>query len=246
MPLPASRVLKQFRYAMYFDGVDDYVLIVNNPSLNPSQGTWIIWNLLRPSDGISRIVVAKYYRDPSSGLETGWDFYIDWRNIYMFFFRYPQYTYIYDASPPFYIFSFHALANDGSVSRLYRNGALIATASMKFPSPTPNNIYISTRKPGYNHGYHSIAQFLFYSRALSGPEIVWNYNNPDNPVRNGLVLWLKADPAYVKDIDNDGILEWLDLSGYNNHGKIYGAQLVNLIKDASRVVQAQRVLSCAR
>jgi hypothetical protein len=85
-----------------------------------------------------------------------------------------------------------------------------------------------------------------YSRALSYSEIQQNYNYPDNPTKNGLVLWLKAAPQYVKDIDGDGILEWLDLSGYGNHGKIYGAQLVKLIKDASRVIQAQRVLACAR
>jgi len=85
-----------------------------------------------------------------------------------------------------------------------------------------------------------------YSRALSDSEIRQNYSCPENPVRDGLVLWLHAGPAYVKDIDNDGVLEWIDLSGYNNHGKIYGATLVQLIKSASRVVQAQRVLPVVR
>jgi hypothetical protein len=35
MPLTPNRVLiTPFRYAMYFDGVDDYVDCGNNPSLN--------------------------------------------------------------------------------------------------------------------------------------------------------------------------------------------------------------------
>jgi hypothetical protein len=79
------------------------------------------------------------------------------------------------------------------------------------------------------------SQVLLYMRALSSSEVQWNYQNPDYPVRNGLVLWLKADPAYVKDIDGDGRLEWVDLSGFGNHGKIYGAQLVQLIKTPARV-----------
>jgi hypothetical protein len=91
-----------------------------------------------------------------------------------------------------------------------------------------------------------IAQVLIYSRALSDSEIQWNYQNPDKPIRNGLVLWLQADPAYVKDIDGDGIPEWIDLSGYNNHGKIYGAQLVQLIKTPARMLTPARVLKPAR
>jgi len=59
-------------------------------------------------------------------------------------------------------------------------------------------------------------------------------------------LWLKADPQYVKDIDGDGILEWIDLSGYGNHGKIYGAQLVQLIKTPVRALKPVRVLKPAR
>ena len=50
----------------------------------------------------------------------------------------------------------------------------------------------------------------------------------------------------MKDIDGDGVLEWLDLSGFNNHGKIYGAQLVQLIKTPARLLPPNRVLASAR
>jgi len=89
-------------------------------------------------------------------------------------------------------------------------------------------------------------QLLVYTRALSDSEIAWNYNYPDNPVRNGLVVWLQADPAYVKDIDGDGVLEWIDLSGFGNRGKIYGAQLVQLIKPTQRLLTPSRILSVVR
>jgi hypothetical protein len=68
-----------------------------------------------------------------------------------------------------------------------------------------------------------IADVQVYNRALSEYEIKWLHNNgkgrPFSAIRDGLVLWL--DPSrwrgssYVKD-----------LSGYGNHGVIYGAKRV--------------------
>jgi len=81
---------------------------------------------------------------------------------------------------------------------------------------------------------------LLYSRPLTDEEILWNYNNPDNPVRRGLVLWLhwdSIDPA-------KGV--WYDKSGYGNHGKIYGATLVKIVKSPRRVLTPARVLAPVR
>jgi hypothetical protein len=98
-----------------------------------------------------------------------------------------------------------------------------------------------------NYYYGYLFQALIYKDyALSDAELKQNMSNPLNPVKTNLVLWMRAEPAYVKDIDGDGILEWLDLSGNGNNGKIYGARLVQFIKPASRVIQAQGVLPCAR
>jgi hypothetical protein len=86
-------------------------------------------------------------------------------------------------------------------------------------------------------------QLLVYSRALEDSEIQWNYLYPDNPIRNGLVLWLQASPENIRDIDGDGVPEWVDLSGNNNHGKVYGAGLVQLVKPPARALLPARVLS---
>jgi len=89
-------------------------------------------------------------------------------------------------------------------------------------------------------------QLLIYTRDLADKDIEWNFKNPDNPIRNGLYVWLQAHPDYIKDIDGDGVLEWVDLSGNNNHGKIYGAQLVELVKAVKRVLKPARVLRAVR
>jgi hypothetical protein len=131
----------------------------------------------------------------------------------------------------------------------YYNGVLrgTRTGSGDYKLDAGVKVGIGARNGGgYAPSNVMVSQFQFYSRPLSDQEIQWNYINPDNPVRNGLVLWLKADPAYVKDIDGDGLLEWLDLSGFNNHGKIYGARLVELIRTPARTLPVARALPVAR
>jgi hypothetical protein len=63
---------------------------------------------------------------------------------------------------------------------------------------------------------------LIYSRALSDSEIIHNMSNPNNPIRNGLVLWLDA-----RACDTSKNICW-DLSGNGNHGTMYGVQIVSL------------------
>jgi len=63
---------------------------------------------------------------------------------------------------------------------------------------------------------------LIYSRALSASEINHNMSNPNNPIRDGLVLWLDARACDTsKNI-------CYDLSGNNNHGTMYNVSIVTL------------------
>jgi hypothetical protein len=133
---------------------------------------------------------------------------------------------------------------NGSSSSLWLNGQKVVSGFLLNFTKT-DYVYIGTMA-GQHYFIGYIAQVLIYSRTLSDSEILWNYLYPDNPVRNGLVLWLQADPQYVKDIDGDGVLEWVDLSGFNNHGKIYGARLVQLIKTPTRVLTPVRIQVPAR
>jgi hypothetical protein len=137
----------------------------------------------------------------------------------------------------------------GESIEIYDSGVLKVTADCTISSWDISNANLkigmcSTDPLYYYKGY--IHTIRYYNRVLSNIEIRYNLDNPDNPIRDGLVLWLKSDPNYVKDIDNDGILEWIDLSGYNNHGKVYGAALTKVIKDPISVSQPRRILSVVR
>ena len=237
MPLTPKRVLRQFRYAMYFNGVNNYVKINDVPQLNNSlEATFIYWvYYINPSDyDLSGYIKRDYGPAIRFGRTSNGQVFINpgtHTDIYINYILNPSYWY------------YLALVIRCGVSwYVYVNVSYIASGTNGLPS------YIETGAPWgigatiefgniryYVSGY--IPYVFIYSRALSDSEIQFNYQNPDKPIRNGLVLWLQADPQYIKDIDNDGILEWIDLSGYNNHGKIYGAQLVQLIKTPSRVLK---------
>jgi len=246
MPLAASRVFKQFKYAMYFDGVDDYVLVPDERSLRPSAFTIFVFAWMSAPSQYQLQLFMKSGNAPGYTMTLEVNAPAYGSNV-----RYL----ISDVSSGAYYNKLYkggvsqwfapALVYDGSKAYSYYNGALVASDSLSYDN-TKNTNPIKIGFPFGTNPPDLISLVLYYSRPLSDSEIQQNCNYPDNPVRNGLVLWLKADPAYVKDINNDGILEWIDLSGFNNHGKIYGPQLVQLIKGASRVVQAQRVLPCAR
>jgi hypothetical protein len=230
MPLSTTRVLRQFRYALYFDGVDDYVSIPRSGSLNVvniSIFMWVYQLMYYPSWG-EYLDRNSYYALGLLGGRT-WS----WLNL-------PVRSRVGATILPLYQWIFIGVTYDGVTRKHYVNGVLDAQWVENAPLTTYNSMRLiiganandtdtSIVSPSYYKQTY-IAQVLLYSRALSDTEITWNYIHPDNPVRNDLVLWLKAHPDNIKDIDGDGLLEWLDLSGFNNHGKIYGATLVELIR----------------
>jgi len=246
MPLSAKRVLRQFRYAMYFDGVDDYVSIPRSPSLNVGNSiTIMMWVYPRAWPPQGCILDRNNYY--AIGFYNGYMW--SWLNL-------PNCE---RASPTLRALNrwYHiAVTYDGVTRRHYVNeepdGFWAENASLQFY----NSMRVIIGANAYDTDYAEkspsdffnglIASVNVYSRALSDSEIQWNYQYPDNPVKNGLVLWLQAHPDYIKDIDGDGRLEWIDLSGYNNHGKIYGAQLVQLVKTPARALTPARVLSAVR
>jgi hypothetical protein len=234
MPLSPSRVLRTFRYALFFDGVDDYVS-VSSPSINElglsfSVMAWI--NYFRYSKSPSPC------GDPSSNIVSKRVGGV-WRNAWVFNIARVRLLSggVLLSVPGVPLGEFHFVGFSRSLGSSITVFTDNRFASYSDPGTDERNT-LALNIGGivclaeYALGY--ISQILAYTRALSDSEITWNYNNPDNPVRNGLVLWLQARPDYIKDIDGDGLLEWLDLSGFSNHGKIYGASLVELIRAPMR------------
>jgi hypothetical protein len=234
MPLSSARVLRTFRYALYFDGVDDRVTRLNPSGFTSYEYTiiaWIRFTQLRSEVGHPRTwFVTRTWWGPilseltigdrmllRFGTSTSW---FDLRS-----------TTVFDKN-------WHNVAlivKSGEYGSIYVDGRLdaYATTSQTINPADMERIQLGfLLPPSVFQGF--ISQVLIYSRVLSGTEIRFNYSNPDNPVRNGLVLWLQAHPDYVEDVDGDGVPEWLDLSGNNNHGKIYGARLVELIRTPVR------------
>jgi hypothetical protein len=232
---------------MYLDGVDDYILVRDSPSLRMTRSFTIslrFATLVVTYLPVNTHPFLKY--DPTTSI---YGIIMPWGSR-------PLSVRIYDGrrdytTPPVDLpdTAIHDVVGlydyDNAQLRLYIDAVLKRSASVPTGLTIPPNTADVRIPLGFGRP-HMFVNILVYSRALSDSEIAWNYKNPDNPVRNGLVLWFQAHPDYIKDIDNDGILEWIDLSGYSNHGKIYGARLVELIKSPSRVLQAQRVLSCVR
>ena len=219
---------------MYFDGVDDYVRVAEPPYVAGARKLTVI----------SWVNPLKFHHDFWSVVSEDWN--VDWSIIYGWERLYGRIwftdgTYVildlgwrgFTPSTWGYI----VFGWDIDAGTVYGfNGWLGRKVSVPVdPSKTPRDIVKVIEIGGRDamlRGY--ISQVLIYTRALSDTEIRWNYSNPDNPVRNDLVLRLQAHPDNIKDIDGDGLLEWLDLSGFNNHGKIYGATLVKLIRDPVR------------
>jgi hypothetical protein len=214
------------KYALSFDGIDDYVQVANSPTLNP-QGpfTIIIW--MKSSTNYVG-TDGPVFIDKRGNAENGYAIY-NWGSgftisVFLSGTRY------YNAFPlDWNVMQWHQYVAlwDGANTILYID------AILKGSKPATGNMGVNSL-PLYIGIYYTgsypfkglISQVLIYSKALSSEEIQWNYNNPENPIKNNLVLWLFAHPDYVRDIDGDGINEWIDLSGNNNNGKIYGATLI--------------------
>jgi hypothetical protein len=231
---------------MYFNGVNSYIQISDSPSIRLVNLSVLLWVQVF-SCSRWNVIVSK-----STALANEPNYEVGVALAYCVPYTWNGKTNAYgDYKIPLYIVHIGVTVSD-STTRFYVNGNLDKLSSWSVNTNYDTYpLFIGTDYPQPRQGdyyffYGYITQVLIYSRALSDSEIQWNYQNPDNPVRDDLVLWLQADPAYVKDIDGDGIPEWIDLSGFNNHGKIYGAQLVQLIKTPARQLAPSRVLAPAR
>jgi hypothetical protein len=247
MPLAPTRTLRiPSRYGVSFDGVDDYVLASLSPAI-ASRGyytlmMWIHMITMDPATDVFihlRPVPSDWRPQLRSVRGAGFNWVIRRQDG-------TSQSYYFNTSPP-RISWVHVAIAMGAEVKLYANGVLEQTYSRATDYEAEyNGVYLAS-EGGYAWFTNSIINGLnIYNRVLSDNEISWNYQNIYNPVRDGLVLCLIADPQHIRDIDNDGILEWIDLSGNNNHGKIFGATLVDLFKTPVRTLPAVRTLPVAR
>ena len=221
--LEASRVLRVSKYAFRFDGIDDYVSI--NDSL---------------SFDVSEVTIEGFVRFPITPVEHGqhaciWNrgnakilyLLIGHRlyNKFQFLIRVNDILYTLlgetEIKPGIW---YHVVGRyDGKAMSLYIDGVKEAELGVSGALDT----YRETNYIGYAIGSdYSLMDLGFvrlYNRALSDEEIKRNYENINEPVRDGLILWLQAD---VNDFDGS---TWYDRSGSENNAVPNGPALTCIV-----------------
>jgi hypothetical protein len=247
MPLSPVRLEKVFRYAIFFDGVDDVAVVPYSPLLDITDNLTVLAFFMTIAPIPDQKIVSKYPGVPQwmlgiydsrayTELWTAGGGYSSQNYIGTFRLgRWHQYGISYRSSDGYY-----TVYLDGE------RAGTISTDGWPLRSSTGNTVIGSSTDTNGLHLLGLVSQVLVYARVLSDDEVMWNYNNFEDPVSGSLRLSLFAHPDNVSDIDNDGILEWIDLSGHGNHGKLYGARLITLIKDPARVLTSARALTPAR
>lgn len=203
-------------YPLIFDH-DDYIQIPTSANLDITDAVtveaWIYMDVLPSVAGkhfeitgkqwnVLRFYISKENAKLAVTQMYGETTYTDFGNTALQPGRWYHVAYTYDASSlKIYINSLQ----DQSISRA---GAI---GTNTFPL-----LIHGFRNDGWFGADGLIAAIRIYSRALSQDEIVWNYGDPGDPIRDNLVLWFKFD-------EGDGnILH--DASRNNNDGIIYGAR----------------------
>jgi len=241
MPLSPRRIQRVPPQALYFDGVDDYVAFGDWWFPQP-KFTIIVWFR---HDGVytkyAARVVAKgdgYYLYGGVHLEQG-------SGTYTWFWNDGTNRDRIDAGTPVQgVWYMKALVFDYPDVYSYVNGSLYASKTTSIiPTGAPGyQWYLAQRYAPASHErlQGAISSVLIYSQPLSADEIARNFNNPDNPIRDGLVAWLHWD-----SIDASAGM-WYDKSGNGHNGTIYGATLVQIIKKPIRILKPTRVLTPVR
>jgi len=203
------------RYALYFDGVDDYVRVEDAPSLrSPNSLTIIMW--IRPLENSKECLIQK-------GLSlTNYDYFLDLKDgvlRYAFIATDDSYhEHKYNLPVSVDQWHFVAFCRDGNDTVAYVDGAMDSWTAPLAAKDSGGRIEIGQRAGG--HGYDiwfpgTIGLVCIYNRALTPEEIRYNMLNYHNPIRDGLVLWLPMEEGTGTTVH--------DKSGYGNHGTIYGA-----------------------
>ena len=203
------------RPVLSFDGVDDYVEVPHSDSLNLNVLTVVAWFKSTFEGSWFWTIVAKYgYSSIKESWGLGW---ID-TNKLGFYIRDAEGTKdsVGAVAGEGLDGEWHCLAGVASDTKVqfWMDGELKAEVS-RTAGDIRNTRPVTIAKHLDQCASEYVSLVLIYNRALSEDEIRWNYLHPSNPIRDGLVLWLKMD-------EGQGV-KVFDYSGHDNDGTIYGA-----------------------
>jgi len=213
------------RYVVYFNGQNASAVVPPNPVFYGSQLTVVAWFAIisNPRSWAGIVTISPYTTEnwwmvtgasPNCSVDIGASFTGGKRGI---------------NPPPTACGEVHqyALRLSGNELSAFMDGRLYQTVTGEgqyhtFYTVVPLTIGARPHPPS-SFSNVAVWQVLVYNRALSDSEIAQLYSNPTNPIRDGLVLWLQADPAYIQGST------WIDLSGNGNNATLYNVQLVQLV-----------------
>jgi len=214
------------RRALYFDGIDDYVRVAHSASLNPTQAISIeAWVKIK-GDYQTMIRKEKVYLlevgDQNWGNRGRYLQFGVWSAAGGLFQRLVESTVPLPINEWKHVVAvydkvFGYIYIDGILNK--RDNAVGYTGDIHF-----STLPLLIAKSGSETFGGHIGEIRIYNRALSQAEILWLYNNGRGRpsqigIRDGCVLCL--DPSRWRGSG------WVkDISGYSNHGQIYGATRV--------------------
>ena len=240
MPLSAARVSLHppKRYALGFDGEDDYLEVADDPSLDLTENLAVeaMFMLYTSYSGYARILTRNGYT--LLWEKTPYQLAVRYNQDIVFSIgdgsTYQSVGYSPPAEPNKWFHVFGVASDD---LKLYINGELKNTKSRTInPTTTTNPLRLA--RAGTKYFPMKIAFIRIYNRALSASEIQHNCLNPMSPVLDGLVLWLKMEEGSGTTVH--------DYSGYGNDGTIYGATWIEITHDPVRTLSPLRILSNVR
>jgi len=241
MPLARSRLLPAARAGLSFNGVNQYASIPHSDSLYLSGDfTVMFWASLETPYTIWTGVVDK----GRSAITDFW--FLTTRDLYgvIFGIAFTDGTFLEMSFSFVKLREWHLYCGGVEDSRMFTSidgGSKVYYSFTKERRIGTLHITIGWRSVASHFTAVRVAQLLVYRRALSGEEIQWNFYYPDNPVRNGLVLWL-----HWNSIDTNAG-KWYDRSGFGNHATLYNNPTrEDVLLPPKRVLTPTRTLTPVR
>jgi len=203
-------------HTLKFDGVDDYAEIADDPSLKPSELTVEVWAYpyKETAPGEYMHVVSKMSKTPYAG----WALCFERDREILFAWRDGTTTYFARTGSGYYSANtwYHVVATfKDNVGILYINTRLIQQTTGGALSHSPGTLQIGNCVAYAVPFDGLIGEVRLYSRVLNVAEIEHNMLHRNDPVTDGLVLWVPFDEGSGTAV--------ADKSGKGNDGTIYGA-----------------------
>jgi hypothetical protein len=217
-PKRVPRSLGFAKYALRFDGVDDYVEVSRDASLEPQEFTLEAWVYLTQID-VYNIIFAKDYtshvspyysyhlRTYSDGMEFLWNDGTTYRGI----------VYSGGALPTNEWMHTVATYKLGAQA-IYKNGDVLVSGTRSDTITYFDTSLLIGKARNFDAWMHGLIDGvrIYKDYALDLDEIRWNGLNYHNPVRpDKLALWLPMEEGSGETV--------YDESGYGNHGTLLPA-----------------------